>query len=71
MDDLAEGRTLIPQTVRPSAPPYDPVMVRAAAIFLHAFDRAHPRRPNREWDGCCEECWGDGCKGCRWTGYVA
>lgn len=68
---MTNGGTLIPQSVRPSVPVYDPVMVRAAAIFLHEFDRVHERRPSTEWDGVCEECWGDGCKECGGTGYVA
>ena len=52
-------------------PPYDPVDRRVASILYTAFDRAHPKQPNRERENDCPKCRGDGCEVCAWSGEVA
>jgi len=53
----------------PNVPPLDSVDRRVLSLFYNEFDRAYPRRPNREWENCCEAgCGGDGCESCKFTG---
>lgn len=41
---------------------------RVRSLFYAEFDRAYPRRPNREWENVCMVCRGDGCDECGGTG---
>ena len=61
-----------PETTLPDRPPLDSVDRRVLSLFYNEFDRAYPRRPNREWENVCEAgCGGDGCESCNWTGEKA
>jgi len=52
----------------PNVPPLDSSQRRVLSLFYNEFDRAYPRRPNREWENVCLECQGDGCPQCQHTG---
>lgn len=58
-------------TISATNQPLDSVDRRVLSLFYAEFNRAHPRRPNREWENCCPECRGDGCDACNRTGEVA
>ena len=49
----------------------DSVDRRVLSLFYNEFDRAYPRRPNREWENVCMVCRGDGCSDCGGTGEKA
>ena len=57
-----------PLTTLPDRPPLDSVDRRVLSLFYNEFNRAYPRRPNREFENVCPDCRGDGCAQCHHTG---